>query len=57
MTSFKDYQQAIYWFCFTFLISRDGRLRVGDELINVCGKRLRGLDIEDAIRTLKQSTR
>ena len=41
----------IYFFC------RDGRLRVGDELINVCGKRLRGLDIEEAIRTLKQSTR
>jgi hypothetical protein len=32
-------------------------LRVGDELINVCGKRLRGLDIDDAIRTLKQQTR
>ena len=34
---------------------RDGRLRVGDELINVNGRRLRGLEIEDAIRALRTS--
>ena len=33
---------------------RDGRIRVGDEIINVCGKRLRGLTIEEAIKALKQ---
>ena len=31
----------------------DGRLRVGDELINVNGRRLRGLEIEEAIRALR----
>ena len=36
---------------------RDGRIRVGDELINVCGKRLRGLTIEEAIKALKQPKR
>merc|ERR1711971_738324 len=36
------------------LIDRDGRIRVGDEIINVCGKRLRGLTIEEAIKALKQ---
>jgi hypothetical protein len=36
---------------------RDGRMRVGDEVINVCGKRLRGLDIDLAVSTLKQPTR
>lgn len=39
------------------IISRDGRIRVGDEIINVCGKRLRGLSIEDAIKALKQPKR
>ena len=33
---------------------RDGRIRVGDEIINVCGKRLRGLTIDEAIKALKQ---
>ena len=36
---------------------RDGRIRVGDEIINVCGKRLRGLTIEEAIKALKQPKR
>ena len=36
---------------------RDGRIQVGDELINVCGKRLRGLTIEEAIKALKQPKR
>lgn len=31
--------------------------QVGDEIINVCGKRLRGLSIDDAIQTLKQPSR
>ena len=35
---------------------RDGRLKVGDEIINVCGRRLRGLSVEDAIQTLKQKS-
>ena len=30
---------------------------MGDEIINVCGKRLRGLSIDDAIQTLKQPSR
>ena len=30
---------------------------MGDELINVCGKRLRGLTIEEAIKALKQPKR
>ena len=29
-------------------------MKVGDEIINVCGKRLRGLSIDEAIQTLKQ---
>ena len=41
----------------TFMSYRDGRLKIGDELINVNGKRLRGLEIDDAIRTLKQNDR
>ena len=32
---------------------RDGRIKVNDEIINVCGKRLRGLSIEEAIKALK----
>ena len=36
---------------------RDGRLKVGDEIINVCGRRLRGLTVEEAIQTLKQSSK
>ena len=39
------------------LFYRDGRLKVGDEIINVCGKRLRGLSIDEAIQTLKQPSR
>ncbi len=34
---------------------RDGRLRVGDELINVNGRRLRGMTIESAIAVLKEA--
>ena len=30
---------------------------MGDEIINVCGKRLRGLSIEEAIKALKQPKR
>ena len=30
---------------------------MGDEIINVCGKRLRGLTIEEAIKALKQPKR
>ena len=30
---------------------------MGDEIINVCGKRLRGLCIDEAIKTLKQPSR
>ena len=30
---------------------------MGDEIINVCGKRLRGLSIDEAIQTLKQPSR
>ena len=41
---------------FSFL-HRDDRLKVGDEIINVCGKRLRGLCIDEAIKTLKQPSR
>ena len=37
----------LYFFC------RDGRIKVNDEIINVCGKRLRGLSIEEAIKALK----
>lgn len=40
-----------------FSLCRDGRVKVGDEIINVCGKRLRGLTIEDAIKALKQPQR
>ena len=36
-----------------FFFFRDGRIRVNDEIINVCGKRLRGLSIEEAIKALK----
>ena len=39
---------------FDLLHYRDGRIRVGDEIINVCGKRLRGLTIDEAIKALKQ---
>ena len=41
---------------FSFLF-RDGRVQVGDEIINVCGKRLRGLSIDEAIKSLKQAKR
>ena len=34
----------------------DGRLKVGDEIINVCGRRLRGLTVDDAVQTLKQKS-
>ena len=41
---------------FAFL-SRDGRLKVGDEIINVNSQRLRGLEIDEAIATLKKAER
>lgn len=37
------------------LADRDGRLRVGDELLNVNGKRLRGLTLEEARNTLRST--
>ena len=49
MLKIKDIQIHIFF--------RDGRLKVGDEIINVCGKRLRGLSIDEAIQTLKQPSR
>eukprot|EP00095_Tigriopus_kingsejongensis_P010860 maker-scaffold592_size129239-snap-gene-0.24 protein:Tk10860 transcript:maker-scaffold592_size129239-snap-gene-0.24-mRNA-1 annotation:"PREDICTED: uncharacterized protein LOC101740740" len=36
------------------LIDRDGRFQVGDEIINVNSQRLRGLDITQAIQSLRQ---
>ena len=38
---------------FSLFFCRDGRIKVNDEIINVCGKRLRGLSIEEAIKALK----
>ena len=35
------------------MICRDGKLQVGDEIINVDGKRLRGIDVEAARRLLR----
>ena len=32
---------------------RDGRLKVGDEIVNVNGRRLRGISMEDAKDILK----
>lgn len=52
--------RAFKWAWVKFIICffcRDGRIRVGDEIINVCGKRLRGLTIEEAIKALKQPRR
>ncbi|XP_037080219.1 inaD-like protein, partial [Pollicipes pollicipes] len=37
------------------LAERDGRLRVGDEVINVNGRRLRGVSLEEARATLRNS--
>ncbi|XP_018027550.1 uncharacterized protein LOC108682820 [Hyalella azteca] len=37
------------------LTHRDGRLRVGDEIINVAGQRLRGVSLDDA-RTILRTT-
>ena len=37
------------------LVERDGRFRIGDEIVNVNGKSLRGLSIEDARYLLKSS--
>ncbi|GAB6018983.1 hypothetical protein CHUAL_000620 [Chamberlinius hualienensis] len=37
------------------LAARDGRLRVGDELVNVNGQRLRGLTLEEARNTLRST--
>lgn len=37
------------------LLSRDGRLRVGDEIINVNGKRLRGVSLEEARHILRHT--
>ena len=42
---------------FILLFFRDGRLRVGDEIINVNSQRLRGLEIDEAIATLKHAER
>lgn len=37
------------------LTDRDGRLRVGDEIINVNGRRLRGVSLEEARRVLRHT--
>ncbi|XP_071525100.1 uncharacterized protein [Panulirus ornatus] len=37
------------------LTDRDGRLRVGDEIINVNGRRLRGVTLEEARRILRHT--
>ena len=42
---------------FIIFFFRDGRVRVGDEIINVCGRRLRGLCIDEAIKALKMPKR
>nr|CAH0105409.1 unnamed protein product [Daphnia galeata] len=36
---------------------RDGKLQVGDEIVNVNGKRLRGIDVEEARHLLRSSPR
>ena len=43
-----------YWrfFC-SFLFSRDGRLLIGDEIVNVNGRRLRGLSMPEAKAILR----
>ncbi|KAK3856235.1 hypothetical protein Pcinc_037432 [Petrolisthes cinctipes] len=38
-----------------FCFPRDGRLRVGDEIINVNGKRLRGVSLEEARHILRHT--
>jgi C-terminal processing protease CtpA/Prc len=38
---------------FFFFANRDGRFRLGDEIINVNGKSLRGLTMEEAKSLLK----
>ena len=39
------------------LVHRDGRFQVGDELVKVNGKRLRGMTLQEARTTLKNSPR
>lgn len=39
------------------LVDRDGRLQIGDELVKVNGKRMRGLPLPDARTLLERSTR
>ncbi|KAJ9597858.1 hypothetical protein L9F63_011281, partial [Diploptera punctata] len=39
------------------LVHRDGRFQVGDELVKVNGKRLRGMTLQEARTTLKNSAR
>lgn len=46
--------------CIFFLsgwLDRDGKLQVGDEIVNVNGKRLRGIDVEEARHLLRSSPR
>ena len=38
-------------------LGRDGKLQVGDEIVNVNGKRLRGIDVEEARHLLRSSPR
>ncbi len=40
-----------------FYPCRDGRIRVGDELVAINGKSLAGLDKQDAINLLRSSPR
>ena len=40
---------------FSFVIIRDGRLVVGDEIINVNGRRLRGISLQEARQILQKA--
>ena len=42
---------------YVLLFCRDGKLQVGDEIVNVNGKRLRGIEPEEARRLLRTSPR
>lgn len=44
-------------FHFPAFYDRDGKLQVGDEIVNVNGKRLRGIDVEEARHLLRSSPR
>merc|ERR1712223_968385 len=39
------------------MAARDGRLALGDELVNICGKRLRGLPKEKAASIIAEAGR